>query len=398
METLAFATAGRCPTSRPCKCRRAGGTRAGDHRLGTPRGRPYPSIHSKRHYRRFRPACGHADRRGPCVAPRPVGHPDGGKQPCDGRCLKLVLGRYAPTIAGSIARAHGALACHGSQRWRLDDGQQLPPHVCRLPRSTLGVRALRQRGNPAQALAIEAFAAQNADAVLPIQSVPIQIRDLPTDIYGNRDHATYRDNWKFLDSADDPWGAVHSGSGILINEQLARRAPLAIGDAVEVDGETFVISGIYGDYGNPIGQAIIDEVAFANLFPDVAPTRFGIRIDPANTSDFIENLQAETGIPKANTINQAGIKAFSLGVFDRTFTVTAALNVLTLAVAGFAILMSLLTLTAMRVPQLAPAWAMGLTRRGWAISNSCARSFLRCSRRLLHCPLVLRWHGFCLPL
>ena len=216
---------------------------------------------------------------------------------------------------------------------------------------------------PAQALAIEAFAAQNADAVLPIQSVPIQIRDLPTDIYGNRDHATYRDNWKFLDSADDPWGAVHSGSGILINEQLARRAPLAIGDAVEVDGETFVISGIYGDYGNPIGQAIIDEVAFANLFPDVAPTRFGIRIDPANTSDFIENLQAETGIPKANTINQAGIKAFSLGVFDRTFTVTAALNVLTLAVAGFAILMSLLTLTAMRVPQLAPAWAMGLTRR-----------------------------------
>jgi putative ABC transport system permease protein len=36
--------------------------------------------------------------------------------------------------------------------------------------------------------------------------------------------------------------------------------------------------------------------------------------------------------------------------------------VLTLSVAGFAILMSLLTLTAMRVPQLAPAWAMGLTR------------------------------------
>jgi len=43
--------------------------------------------------------------------------------------------------------------------------------------------------------------------------------------------------------------------------------------------------------------------------------------------------------------------------------VTAALNVLTLAVAGFAILMSLLTLAGMRIPQLAPAWALGLTRR-----------------------------------
>ncbi|MEM9240568.1 MAG: FtsX-like permease family protein, partial [Pseudomonadota bacterium] len=41
---------------------------------------------------------------------------------------------------------------------------------------------------------------------------------------------------------------------------------------------------------------------------------------------------------------------------------TAALNVLTLSVAGFAILTSLLTLAAIRVPQLAPAWAMGLTR------------------------------------
>jgi putative ABC transport system permease protein len=62
-------------------------------------------------------------------------------------------------------------------------------------------------------------------------------------------------------------------------------------------------------------------------------------------------------------IDQAAIKALSLAVFERTFTVTTALNVLTLAVAGFAILMSLLTLAAMRLPQLAPVWALGLTRR-----------------------------------
>ena len=53
----------------------------------------------------------------------------------------------------------------------------------------------------------------------------------------------------------------------------------------------------------------------------------------------------------------------SLEVFERTFAVTAALNVLTLGVAGFAILMSLLTLADLRVPQLAPVWALGLTRR-----------------------------------
>lgn len=52
-----------------------------------------------------------------------------------------------------------------------------------------------------------------------------------------------------------------------------------------------------------------------------------------------------------------------MSVFERTFSVTGALNVLTLAVAAFAILMSLLTLAAMRLPQLAPVWAMGTTQR-----------------------------------
>ena len=50
-------------------------------------------------------------------------------------------------------------------------------------------------------------------------------------------------------------------------------------------------------------------------------------------------------------------------VFERTFTVTRALNVLTLGVAGFSLLMGLLTLSDQRIPQLAPMWALGITRR-----------------------------------
>ena len=73
-------------------------------------------------------------------------------------------------------------------------------------------------------------------------------------------------------------------------------------------------------------------------------------------------LTDDFGLPPGQIINQTAIKAFSLDVFERTFTVTAALNVLTLAVAGFAILMSLLTLAALRLPQLAPVWALGMTR------------------------------------
>ncbi len=213
-----------------------------------------------------------------------------------------------------------------------------------------------------QAAALVAWVTPRVDAVLPIQSSQITLAGRPTDLYGARDQATYRDNWKFLDAAADPWDQVAAGAGILVNEQLARRSSLSIGQTVDVAGQSFVIVGVYGDYGNPIGQAIITETVFHDLFPQITAQRFGLRLPPADVPALTRALTDDFGLPAANIINQAGIKAFSLGVFDRTFTVTTALNILTLSVAGFAILMSLLTLAGMRVPQLAPVWALGLTR------------------------------------
>jgi putative ABC transport system permease protein len=213
-----------------------------------------------------------------------------------------------------------------------------------------------------QATAVIDFVTPRVDVVLPIMSTQVMIANRPTDVFGARDHATYRDNWTFLTAGQSPWADVHARQAILINEQLARAADLAVGDVVIVGEQPLTIAGIYGDYGNPIGQAIIAEPLFQALFPEVLALRFGLRLPREDVGELVADLQSKIGLPTSNTINQAGIKAYSLAIFDRTFTVTTALNVLTLSVAGFAILMSLLTLTAMRVPQLAPAWAMGLTR------------------------------------
>jgi len=127
-------------------------------------------------------------------------------------------------------------------------------------------------------------------------------------------------------------------------------------------GTRLPILGVHGDYGNPIGQVIVTEPLFRALYPEVAALRFGLRSDPGQVPALRAAL-TYAGIPRAAITDQAALKRMSLAVFERTFTVTTALNVLTLAVAGFAILMSLLTLAAMRLPQLAPGWALGLTRR-----------------------------------
>ncbi|MGZ3215995.1 FtsX-like permease family protein [Paracoccus sp. T5] len=216
----------------------------------------------------------------------------------------------------------------------------------------------------AQAAAITAAAVGHADAILPLLSVDHQIAGRPAEILGLRDHATYRDNWQFLRAVPGVWDRLVQGDGVLVNEQMYRRAGLDLGDEVAVDHDVSLpVLGIYGDYGNPAGQVIVSENLFRSLFPQITARQFGLRVDPGRVAALQDRLRDEAGIAEGAMIDQAAVKAASLAIFERTFTVTTALNVLTLAVAGFAILMSLLTLAGMRLPQLAPVWALGLTRR-----------------------------------
>jgi putative ABC transport system permease protein len=78
---------------------------------------------------------------------------------------------------------------------------------------------------------------------------------------------------------------------------------------------------------------------------------------------LIAELRSTFGLDARNLADQATLKAESRRIFDRTFAVTAALNTFTLGVAGIALLTSLLTLSDSRLPQLAPLWAIGITRR-----------------------------------
>jgi len=69
-------------------------------------------------------------------------------------------------------------------------------------------------------------------------------------------------------------------------------------------------------------------------------------------------------------IDQTSIRAYSLSVFERTFRVTEALKVLTLAVAAIAMMLSLLTRATARLPELAPVWALGMAPRTLLIAES----------------------------
>lgn len=216
----------------------------------------------------------------------------------------------------------------------------------------------------AQSEAVRTFLEARSDAVLPIWSADANIEDQPGEVFGVVDHATYRDHWPLLLSAPDAWDAVMAGEGLLLNEQSWRRLGFELGELVRVgDGPALPLAGVYTDYGNPNAQAIIALDRLTARFGDtVSRLRYGVRIAPDQAGALSEDLLGSFDLPANGVIDQASVKRFSLSVFERTFAITAALNVLTLSVAAFAMFASLTTLAAMRLPQLAPLWALGLTR------------------------------------
>jgi putative ABC transport system permease protein len=249
--------------------------------------------------------------------------------------------------------------------------------------------------NDAQAAEIKAWLGRRSDidAVLPSGRAEVQIGGAPVEIMGLADHATYRERWPLLQAVPNVWDRLREGDAALVSEQLARRLKLSVGGRLQVATPAgpwpFRVIGIYADYGNPKGQFAVNVDALVRHFPDVPQTRFGLRVAPAHLGAVIDALRTTFHLDSRQLADQATVKAESKRIFNRTFAVTTALNAFTLGVAGIALLTSLLTLSNSRLPQLAPLWAIGLTRRRLAFIELVKTMAVALLTALLALPLGL---------
>ncbi|MFP5424664.1 MAG: FtsX-like permease family protein [Gammaproteobacteria bacterium] len=216
----------------------------------------------------------------------------------------------------------------------------------------------------AQALQISAWLAQQpaVSAVLPSWRLEWRLGQWPAQVQGIIDHDYYRTHWPLLAQSPQAWEQLAQGAAVMLSEQLARRLGLGLGDRLPLPGQTLTVVGIYADYGNPKGHVLINADALRKHWPQATLGSLGVNVTPEQLTPLKHALQQRFALDDSRVIEQASLKAWSTEIFTRTFAATAALNSLTLGVAGVALFISLLTLGQTRLSQLAPLWALGVSR------------------------------------
>ncbi|UXZ55115.1 ABC transporter permease [Halomonas sp. 7T] len=176
------------------------------------------------------------------------------------------------------------------------------------------------------------------------------------------------DNWPLLDIESDTTSAwqAFSADSVFINEQMAVARALVPGDSVTLDtqqgADSFKVAAIYPDYGNPQQQVLLTLEALTQRF-DGELASIGVALNEgADERQFRQALMDEFNLSGEALVNQQEVKRIATQIFERTFSITRALNGLTLGVAALALLATLLAQAHQRQRQLAALWALGVPR------------------------------------
>ncbi|AOY89192.1 ABC transporter permease [Marinobacter salinus] len=148
-------------------------------------------------------------------------------------------------------------------------------------------------------------------------------------------------DWALQSAADNAWQALAGGMGVMVNEQLARRRALAVGDTVllVVAGEELSLSvlGVYPDYGRPAGEVLLNA---ARLPASFEPSFESFSISPGRASiDTLRvGLKQVWNTEQVTVRDNKRVRALADAVFDQTFLLTRAITFLTLVLAAAALL------------------------------------------------------------
>jgi putative ABC transport system permease protein len=168
-------------------------------------------------------------------------------------------------------------------------------------------------------------------------------------------------------SPEQAWQQVREGA-ILLSEPLASRleipGPGGSLDLLTPQGRrSFEIAGIYADYASTQGTVRMSLDVYRDLWNDDRLNGLALILTPGADVDAVTaELRAQLrGFPNVH-VNPSGVlREAALVVFDRTFAITTAMQLLTTLVAFIGVLSSLLALQLEKAREMGVLRALGMT-------------------------------------
>jgi putative ABC transport system permease protein len=168
---------------------------------------------------------------------------------------------------------------------------------------------------------------------------------------------------------EEIWQAIEQGA-VLVSEPLANRLDLPLhGGELALytkDGlQNFPVAGIYYDYASSQGNAILSLDVYRQLWEDDQVAAAALILEPgADVNTLVEELKGRLAAIQSLLVrpNQV-LRADALEVFDRTFAITSALQLMTTFVAFVGVLSAMMSLQLDKQRQLGILKAIGLTGR-----------------------------------
>ena len=163
------------------------------------------------------------------------------------------------------------------------------------------------------------------------------------------------------------WGALEAG-GLIINEPMSNRFKLGVGDEVALftdrGEQQFPIVAVAYDFDVQSG-ALIDDAVYRTYWDDSDLSSAALFVEPGIDVDAkINELRAAfAGEAKMIIRSSLGLREHSLAIFDRSFSITVALQMLAMLVAFIGILSALMSLQLERRREVGTLRAVGMTRR-----------------------------------
>ena len=165
------------------------------------------------------------------------------------------------------------------------------------------------------------------------------------------------------------WNEMQKGA-IIISEPLYNRLDLPLnGGEITLytpEGEqVFPVAGIYYDYASTQGNVIMSLDVYRSIWDDDEVDAVALTLaDGVDEDAFVQALQTRLAPAQSLLVrpNQS-LRRETLDIFDRTFAITGALQLMTTFVAFVGVLSAMLSLQLDKQRQLAILKAIGLTAR-----------------------------------